>query len=272
MHQPRASVILLSIEPAFQAKQISSSDYNVTGLSITITDPDGTDLNPIEWDESDGARKYSVPVESAGEYSMTVVHSGAKDGETVEAEESSTFEVKAMKITLLTIVPGGIAAVVVEPETVDPVFAAVEEIMQAIMYAGYEVRDDFYHVVVSENEWYFTTYDGSYVIDNTQLNTYDNYSPSSADFSIGGTSWPTSFTQTTTKMIITSECDLTVTGSVVETLTCNLTIDATMGDTGATAATITGTVIADGVAYEAADMDLASYWIASMSILMVVMS
>ena len=89
------------------------------------------------------------------------------------------------------------------------------------------------------------------------------YNPPSTGIFITATSESISETPTSAGFIVEVMCSLTATGANVEEITGTLTIDAVQDqDTGYMAsATITGTVIADGVEFDLAGMDLAQYWV-----------
>jgi len=103
--------IRLRIQAPGASKGITVTDVDVTGLSIQVLDPDGELLQTIDWAASQGSKDYDVPVTQLGVYQLEVTHIGLLDGEEVRATESAAFSIRAMVITVIDIVPGGIGLV-----------------------------------------------------------------------------------------------------------------------------------------------------------------
>ena len=105
------------------AKGIGVGEYEVTGLSIAVYDPQDQLLDSFEWDPGEGLQSYLVQVNSIGTYRLEVTHYSDDNGEPVEATETAEFEITAMVITVIDITPGVIGMIEVEggppPEPVD---------------------------------------------------------------------------------------------------------------------------------------------------------
>ena len=98
------------------AKAIGVSEYEVTALSIAVYDPEDQLLESVEWDAVDGPASYSVQVNQAGTHRIEVTHIGENNGEVVEAEESTEFDIAPMVITVIDITPGAVGLVRVDGE------------------------------------------------------------------------------------------------------------------------------------------------------------
>ena len=107
------------------AKAIAVTQYDVTGLAIEVRDPDGKVIGDISWQAGDGTRTYQVPISMAGEHQVTVVHSGVQDGRSVQATETGSFNIQAMKITVISIIPGQIGTIGVDAGKPDLVVSAL---------------------------------------------------------------------------------------------------------------------------------------------------
>jgi len=108
--------IKLQIQAPAGSKGITVSEFDVTALSILVRDPDGVLLKDIDWEVGQGFKSYDVPVKQLGEYTIQVIHVGERDGEQVLATESAIFTIRAMKITVIDIVPGCIGVIRVAGE------------------------------------------------------------------------------------------------------------------------------------------------------------
>jgi hypothetical protein len=93
------------------AKSIAVTEYTVTGMSILVRDPEGNVLQTIAWAAGDGAQTYDVPVREAGQHRIDVTHVGEQDGQVVQASESAAFDIEAMKITAIDIIPGRVGGI-----------------------------------------------------------------------------------------------------------------------------------------------------------------
>jgi hypothetical protein len=115
--------IKLRIQAPAAAKGITVSELDVTGLQILVRDPSGEVLQTIDWEVGQGGKDYVVPVKQLGEHEIEVTHYGTREGQPVQANESAAFTIRAMKITIIDIVPGCIGVIQVEgeepPEPVD---------------------------------------------------------------------------------------------------------------------------------------------------------
>jgi hypothetical protein len=97
------------------SKGIAVTEFDVTGLSIQVRDPEGEVLQTIDWVAVQGPQNYLVPVKQLGQHQIEVTHFGEREGEAVQAMESASFNIQAMKITVIDIVPGGIGLIRVTP-------------------------------------------------------------------------------------------------------------------------------------------------------------
>ncbi|KKM13246.1 hypothetical protein LCGC14_1718190 [marine sediment metagenome] len=107
--------IKLNINQPASAKAITVTEYDVTGLAIEVYDPADQLIDTIAWGAEEGLMSYLIPVSQEGLHKIEVTHIGEKDGEVVEAEESATFNIQAMVITVIDITPGSIGVINVEP-------------------------------------------------------------------------------------------------------------------------------------------------------------
>ena len=112
--------IRLNVQAPVSAMAIEVGEYEVTGLLIELYDPQGELLRSIEWEATEGPRSYTVAVQERGQYQISVTHYGEKDGQTVEATESAAFNIQAMRITVIDIVPGAIGVIGVDPGELEP--------------------------------------------------------------------------------------------------------------------------------------------------------
>ena len=80
--------IQLNINHPASAKAITVAEYDVTGLTVDVYDPNSALIQTIEWVPQDGSTSSRIPVTAEGEYEIVVTHAGEANGEVVEAEES----------------------------------------------------------------------------------------------------------------------------------------------------------------------------------------
>lgn len=111
--------IKLRIQVPPAAKGITVSEVGVTGLQIRVLDPLDLELLTIDWAVGQGGKDYVVPVAQPGEHEIEVTHYGLQEGQPVQVTESATFTIRAMKITVIDIVPGCIGAIRVEGAEAD---------------------------------------------------------------------------------------------------------------------------------------------------------
>jgi hypothetical protein len=116
--------IQLNIDHPNSAKGITVAEYDVTGLKVEVYDPNAALIQTIDWVPQDGSTSSRIPVTKAGKYEVVVIHSGEKNGETVVAEESATFDIQGMIITVIDIVPGCIGMINIEPDGCNGLSAA----------------------------------------------------------------------------------------------------------------------------------------------------
>jgi hypothetical protein len=107
--------IKLNINPTATAKAITVTEYDVTELAIEVYDPQGVLIEEISWQVAEGQQSYLIPVSEQGQYEIVVTHIGEENGEVVEAEESALFNIQAMVITVIDIIPGYIGVINIEP-------------------------------------------------------------------------------------------------------------------------------------------------------------
>ncbi len=112
--------IELNVQAPISAMAIEVGEYEVTGLLIELRDPKGELLRTIEWEATEGPRSYTIAVQQRGQYEISVTHYGEKDGRTVEATESAEFNIHAMRITVINVVPGAIGVIGVDPGESEP--------------------------------------------------------------------------------------------------------------------------------------------------------
>lgn len=104
--------ILLEIDAAAAPRAVAVSDFTVTGLGIELRGPTGDSLRTIDWEAAEGPRSYHIRVEQAGEHEIRLMHFG--DDPSVQAVETLALEVRAGRVTVVAVVPGGIGLVRVE--------------------------------------------------------------------------------------------------------------------------------------------------------------
>ncbi len=109
-------IIRLNILVPGACKAMTVTEYPVGALAIEVRDPDDELLERIAWQAKQGFRTYLIPVTQRGEYEIKVTHIGTDNGETVQAAESISVEVRARTPTVVNIVPGRIGVITVEAE------------------------------------------------------------------------------------------------------------------------------------------------------------
>jgi hypothetical protein len=103
------------------AKGIGVDYYDVTGVFITVYDPEEAELATFQWDAEEGPQSYLVQVNTTGTYEVVVTHISDDDGEVVEATETAEIEIEEMVITVIDIIPGAIGTIEVDGQpTGDP--------------------------------------------------------------------------------------------------------------------------------------------------------
>jgi hypothetical protein len=98
----------VEISPPVSPSLIIVEEYRVTNLIIEVTDPLGEEIQVINWAASEGGKRYRIPVSMEGPHEVTVTHISKGELETVEASESAIFNIQAMIITQVKIIPGAI--------------------------------------------------------------------------------------------------------------------------------------------------------------------
>jgi hypothetical protein len=108
--------IKLQIQAPAAAKGITVDELDVTGMLIEVMGPGEDVLLSIDWEALEGSQEYLVALPQPGEYRLEVTHFADREGVPVQAEESAAFQIRAMKITVIDLVPGGIGLIWVEGE------------------------------------------------------------------------------------------------------------------------------------------------------------
>ena len=111
--------IKLQIQAPAAAKGITVGEFDVTGLHIEVLGSGEEPLASIDWAAEEGKKCYDVPVPQPGQYHIVVTHLGGSEEAPVEATEEAVFEIRAMKITVIDIVPGCIGVIRVEGQGID---------------------------------------------------------------------------------------------------------------------------------------------------------
>ncbi len=106
--------IQLQIQAPAASKGITVTDFEVTALQILVRDPAGEALQTMDWQAAEGPQTYMVPVKQLGEHQLEVTHLGMLDGQQAQATERAAFNIQAMVITVIDIVPGCIGVIDVE--------------------------------------------------------------------------------------------------------------------------------------------------------------
>ncbi len=105
----------ISIQVPAAARGISTADYTVTGLDIDVTQvATSTLIQTFTWVPADGSAQYDVSVPAAGDYEVGVTHHGVNNGNTVAAFESAIITLQPMVVSVVSIVPGQIGAILVD--------------------------------------------------------------------------------------------------------------------------------------------------------------
>jgi hypothetical protein len=110
----KVGYIKLQIDTTAASKGIEVVDFEVIGLQIQVRDPVDELLKTIDWEAEEGPRYYLIPAKHPGEHKIEVTHFGGREGEVVQASESTVFDVRAKVITVIEVVPGSIGVIRVE--------------------------------------------------------------------------------------------------------------------------------------------------------------
>jgi len=109
--------IELNIGSETTAKAITVTEYDVTKLEIEIYDPQGALIEDFSWYPDEGQQSYLIPVAGEGEHEIVVTHISDDTGTVIEAEESAFFNIEAMVITAINIIPGLIGYIEITPDS-----------------------------------------------------------------------------------------------------------------------------------------------------------
>ena len=103
------------------SKAISVEEYDVTQVDVGIFAPGETlPFYTLTWYAGDDPVSELIPVSEEGEYEIQVTQVADNNGEPVEAKESASFNIAAMVITVINVIPGAVGVVEVEPGEVIP--------------------------------------------------------------------------------------------------------------------------------------------------------
>jgi hypothetical protein len=186
--------ILLNIGGA-GTKTIVVEEYDVTRVEVELFAPgESLPFYTLTWYAGDDPVSELIPVSEQGEYEIQVTHVGDDNGEPVEAEESATFNIKAMIITVIDIIPGCIGTIEIEPGTEDgPSAEEVNECALTVMTALweamaplYEGSDEFPPGVSFDLSNFIEPGDGEPPFGGIVIVTFTDFSPSGSDVTING--------------------------------------------------------------------------------------
>jgi len=101
----------ITVTSPFDARGIYAEEVDVTSLDLTVTG--GSFSYGVTWVPADGVTQYDVSLPGAGTYEVQAVHHGVQgDGSPIAATESVTVLVQPLIISVVTIIPGQILAVI----------------------------------------------------------------------------------------------------------------------------------------------------------------
>jgi hypothetical protein len=102
-------------------KAIGVEEYDVTRVEVALFAPgESLPFYTLTWHAGDAPVSELIPVSERGKYRIEVTHVGDDNGEPVEAKESMSFNIAAMVITVITVTPGAVGLIEVQPgEQVD---------------------------------------------------------------------------------------------------------------------------------------------------------
>ena len=181
--------IKLNIGNPADAKAIAVNEYDVTALAVELYDPYGELIEEISWQVADGQQSYLIPISEQGQYEIFVTHISDENGKTVEAEESALFNIQAMVITVIDIIPGCIGTINVEPGAQDGLSAEeLYECAMAAMMAFWEATAPLYQgsdefpagVTVDDSNFSEELLGGIIIV------TFTNYTLPDSDVTVNG--------------------------------------------------------------------------------------
>jgi hypothetical protein len=108
--------LLLVIHAPAAARAMTVSEYPVASLAIEVRGPDNALLKTIAWKVNGHSKSYLIRLKQQGEHEIRVTHIGNENGETVEAAESITVDIRFRMVTVIWIAPGAVGMIHVEPE------------------------------------------------------------------------------------------------------------------------------------------------------------
>jgi hypothetical protein len=177
------------------AKAIDVDEYDVTEVDVAIYAPgEELPLWGVTWYAQDPPLSERIPVSQEGQYRIEVTHVSDNNGEPVEAEESATFNIKAMIITVIDIIPGCIGTIEIEPGTEGgPSAEEVNECALTVMTALweamaplYEGSDEFPPGIAFDFSNFKDPGDGEPPFGGILIVTFTDFSPSGSDVTING--------------------------------------------------------------------------------------
>jgi len=94
------------------AKGINVGEYEVIAVEVALFEPgEEFPFFGVSCDVDDFPFSELIPVSGPGTYEIRVTHIGEDNGEPVEVTESAAFQIEAMLITVIEIVPGCVGTI-----------------------------------------------------------------------------------------------------------------------------------------------------------------
>jgi hypothetical protein len=104
-----------------ETKAISVEEHDVTRVEVELFAPgESLPFYTLTWYAEDEPVSELIPVSEKGEYRIEVTHVGDGNGEPVEAKESTSFNIVAMVITVINVIPGAVGVIEVESGEIFP--------------------------------------------------------------------------------------------------------------------------------------------------------
>jgi hypothetical protein len=119
-----------TINGSMANKSITQITLPVTSLDITVSQlTPSTVVGTFNWIPADGVKSYDVAITQTGSYRITVLTTASDGVTTKTSTETADVSIEPMKITIVSIVPGGSMTVDVEgtPVTPPPAYAVLPE-------------------------------------------------------------------------------------------------------------------------------------------------
>jgi hypothetical protein len=129
--------IRLNIGNPAAGKAISVGEYEVTEVYIEVFAPEADQpFYAVSWYADDGSASYLIPVSEQGQYRIEVTHISGDGGDPVEATECANFNIQAMVITVIDIIPGSIGVIDVLGGGEEPVTEEYGTLLLTLSPAG----------------------------------------------------------------------------------------------------------------------------------------